>query len=90
MDKSPELQYVYNTLTQVLEKNDFVLEKRPFRPHLTLARKVIVKQGFDLGQVSREIEPILAPVGSIELMQSSRINGRLTYTSICTKALEVK
>jgi 2'-5' RNA ligase len=54
----------------------FVLERRRFSPHITLGRDVVTDVK------PRAITPFGETVGSIELMKSERIGGKLTYTAI--------
>ncbi len=51
----------------------FELESRPFRPHVTLARQIFEPVAIPSPPAFSEI------VRSVELMESTRINGRLTY-----------
>jgi 2'-5' RNA ligase len=64
-------------LTDQLVAAGFSLEKRKYSPHITLGREIV-------SDVSpRQIEPFGETVSQIDLMKSERINGKLTYTSIC-------
>jgi len=60
----------------------FEMDGRNYHPHVTLGREVVtdVKPW--------QIEPFSETVGSIELMKSERINGKLTYTSIYKRECE--
>jgi 2'-5' RNA ligase len=73
---TPQLTKLQGDLSQALENNGFILEKRRFSPHITIGRKVItdVKPW--------PIEPFSEVVERIDLMKSERIKGRLTYTAI--------
>lgn len=42
---SPELSRLQSQLARQLEQAGFALEKRPFQPHITLARRVILNPG---------------------------------------------
>ncbi|MCL1819101.1 MAG: RNA 2',3'-cyclic phosphodiesterase [Oscillospiraceae bacterium] len=63
-------------LTDKLNVAGFALEKREYKPHITLGREVVtdIKPWV--------IEPFNETIGTIDLMKSERINGKLTYTSI--------
>ena len=54
----------------------FEMDGRDYRPHITLGREVITDTE------PWPIEPFSETVTSIDLMQSERINGKLTYTAI--------
>jgi 2'-5' RNA ligase len=85
VDQSTNLSKVYNQLFGELTKAGFAIEKRDFKPHLTLGRKVILRGNFDKNQFSRTISPMSMEVDKISLMKSERINGRLAYTEIYAK-----
>ena len=69
-------------LTSGLCTHGFVLDNRKYSPHITLGREVVTDAK------PWQIEPFGEMVGSIELMKSERINGKLIYTEIYTKRTE--
>ncbi|HHT87920.1 MAG TPA: RNA 2',3'-cyclic phosphodiesterase [Clostridiales bacterium] len=75
-------------LSDQLRAVGFVLEKRDYTPHLTLARRVHFAKGFDVSEISRNIPVLMQKVGKVSLMKSERINGKLTYTEVYSAALE--
>lgn len=77
------LSAVYNQLCRSLKSSGFALENRDYKPHLTLARKVMLTS--DLKSVS--VPNITTKISRISLMKSERIRGELTYTEIYAKAL---
>lgn len=56
----------------------FSWEDHPFSPHVTLARQVRLSQMPDRAALLGQ--PFFAPVHSMSLMLSHRVDGRLTYT----------
>lgn len=60
----------------------FVMERRPYKPHITLVRKVSQHTGLGL-----RMPCVSMPVSSIVLMRSDRIDGRLTYTPVYRRIL---
>ena len=74
---------LYNHLSQGLKTAGFPIESRSFKPHLTLAREVILRPGAS----PEKPEPFTAQVTAMHLMKSERIGGKLTYTSIYEKKL---
>lgn len=60
----------------------FNIEKRKFKPHITIARQVISKEKIFLDPPRLSMN-----VARISLMQSSRISGKLCYTEIYGKDL---
>ncbi|MDY4976239.1 MAG: 2'-5' RNA ligase family protein, partial [Clostridia bacterium] len=77
-----ELEKIYGQLTKALIDRGFAIDVRPFKPHLTLGRQVVVKDGFDRYDFEKNLPKLRADVNRISLMKSERINGRLTYTEI--------
>ena len=57
----------------------FSLEKRAFRPHLTLGREVILEPGFQAKDYGKTLPPTRMQVTEIALMESRRVNGLLQY-----------
>ncbi len=58
----------------------FSLPQRDFRPHITLARRIVWKDGHSAS--SLRVKPAACNINSIHLMWSHRVQGRLVYTSI--------
>jgi 2'-5' RNA ligase len=63
-------------LTDKLIAAGFALEKREYKPHITLGREIVTDAA------PWQIEPFGETVTSIDLMKSERIDGKLTYTAI--------
>jgi 2'-5' RNA ligase len=81
--QNPALTGLYDHLAQGLKTAGFSIESRPFKPHLTLAREIILRSGIS----PEKPKPFAAQVEAMHLMKSERINGKLTYTSIYEKKL---
>lgn len=73
---SKPLLDLQRVLTDKLITAGFVLDRREYKPHITLGRKV------ETTAVPWQIEPFGETVSCIDLMKSERINGKLTYTAI--------
>ena len=58
----------------------FALERRRYSPHITLGREVLTDA------TPWKIELFGETVARIDLMKSERVQGKLTYTPIFTKA----
>lgn len=89
IEQNLDLERLQQTLSGRLANCGFpieALDKRPFTPHLTLARKAKSRRGLDLGTLAPP-EPIIAAVDKISLMKSERIDGRLTYTEVFRRML---
>ena len=78
--KNDELTNLQKTLLRELEYAGFELEKRKFRPHITLGRQIELKSHVPNGGLMGISVP--QSVRSIQLMQSERIAERLTYTPL--------
>ena len=71
-------------LHQSLRREGLRLEKRPYRPHLTLARRL-----RDRGEtVLTQPVPDAVPVRGISLMRSDRVEGKVRYTELYWRELE--
>lgn len=87
-EKNKTLMNIQRNLSDGLRKAGFNIEKRDFKPHLTLGREVMIHgSGKVFGSGELEKRPIKSEVGQISLMLSERINGKLTYTSLYEKPL---
>ena len=81
LGKSIELQHLYQSLEISLEKTGYQKEDRGYSPHITLAREVrIGDAAVDISKTSISSLPII--VNTISLMESARINNKLTYTAL--------
>jgi len=56
------------------------LERRRYSPHITLGREVVTEA------TPWKIAPFSEMISHMDLMQSERVQGKLTYTPIFTKA----
>lgn len=80
VEHNPTLVSIYNQLCLSLRAAGFPMEKRKFKPHLTLGRRVVFPD-FD-SRTWAELPPLRQRVDKISLMKSERIAGKLTYTEI--------
>ena len=78
------LRSVYDTLSDALRDAGFRLENRPYTPHLTLGREVVLQKGAAALPTVPETD---VKVNAITLMRSDRIQGKLTYTPVYRKML---
>ncbi len=80
---SPALSNMHKQLSTALATEGFVVEKREYKPHLTLAREAVLRG--DLNEV--DMPTIEVSVDRISLMKSEHIRGRLVYTEVFHKSL---
>ena len=78
VDPCPGLDALYRRLWAALERVGFTPERRPFKPHLTLARGVTGADGVDARTLGLSA-PVSVQVGHITLFESTRRDGRLRY-----------
>lgn len=85
LEDSPQLLEIYSRLEESLSENGFEREQRPYKPHITLGREVVLKEKSLLNyQIpSKEIK-----VEKIALVNSMRVKGRLIYIPIQTVDLK--
>lgn len=71
---------------QLLDKG-FKLDKREYKPHITIGRRVKLKDNLDIDGINEDISKISFKVDSISLMESTNIAGKLIYKVIYSKHL---
>lgn len=79
--ENPILESLQRTLTSRLRNAQFPVEQRRFTAHITLAREVTMEKELRT-RLSGPIQPIETVAHRISLMQSLRIDGRLTYREV--------
>lgn len=84
VDPCPALLDLQKRLHAELKERGFRLERRPYRPHLTLGRQVT-----GAGELSGYPAPrVTQRVKAFSLMESRRVDGKLTYTALYRRQLE--
>lgn len=86
-EETDELISVYKQLYNALSKAGFQLENREYKPHLTLGRRVVLQDCFEMNDFKNTIPEMRMKVEKISLMKSERLNGNLVYTEIYSKSL---
>ncbi len=81
--KSDSLSKLALQVQSALRDRGFNIEKRAFKPHITLARKLRTANPLII-----DIQNTTMPVSRVSLMKSERIGGRLIYTEIFGKTLK--
>ena len=77
IEPSPRLKQLAESLQSALRRRGFSVEKRPFRPHITLVRQLTAPRPPVL-----TVPPTAITVEKISLMESRRMAGRLVYTEV--------
>ncbi|MBQ7277437.1 MAG: RNA 2',3'-cyclic phosphodiesterase [Bacilli bacterium] len=80
--KNNNLNLIYNLLFEELTKKGFDIEDREYKPHITLAREVILDNDVYLDDLNLNVN-----VNKVSLMESKRINGKLEYVELYYKKL---
>ena len=75
LENSDKLKKLHDFLNIELDKAGIVSGSVKFSPHITLAREVVLSDGYH----GIEYEARNISVGEISVMESTRINGKLTY-----------
>lgn len=81
---SRELANLRGDLADSLRKEGFVLEARPFSPHLTLCRQFRPARSLDRQYLAQALGEVTFSAHTVELMRSDRLRGKPVYTSIAT------
>ena len=76
-----------NALRLECDKNGIGYDKKPFSPHLTLCRGAVFSGGYSASDFGGQATPLKKAVLSFELMESTRIGGRLVYKKIFSRKL---
>lgn len=79
--ENPILDSLQQTLATRLREAQFPVEQRRFSAHITIAREVKMTPE-QRSRLSGAIRPIETVAHRISLIESSRINGRLTYSEL--------
>ncbi len=91
VEKDTTLWRVQKELVKELkEAGFFEVDDREYRPHLTLGRRIIVKDDFNPKEFEENITPMQMEVSRISLMKSERLEGKLVYTEIYQVKLDNK
>lgn len=81
------LDKLYKALEDHLVSEGFQREERGYSPHITLSRETILKQGFDEQLKNIKVSSAEIGVSKISLMESVRVDGKLTYRAVYVKSI---
>lgn len=78
-----KLNRIYDIIEEGLEPLGFRREKRPFKPHITLGRRVVLNKPFNQLQYLKDVKIDHSfLLDKLVLMRSEEIMGKRTYTPI--------
>ena len=78
-----KLASIRESLIKELKKRNFSPDDKPFKPHLTLGRRVVGG-----GRIPENTAGLRQSVTSMELMLSERTNGKLIYTPLYSRKVD--
>ena len=85
--KAPRVLWeLQEQLLKELCRRGFSPDDKKFKPHLTLARQLVLRPGVSLNELSKVIAPCEFTAESMELMKSERVGGKLRYTKLYSRA----
>lgn len=79
---------INNKLCQSLVINGFELEDREYKPHITLGRKVKLKDSFNISELDDIVEKIKIGINKVDLMKSEFVNGKLIHSVVYSRLLK--
>lgn len=86
--ENDSLNKLYSSLQDALEIQGYSKELKKFVPHITLGREVSLNE--DLNKIKNQVNIDKAiSVSRISIMQTTRLNGKLTYVPLYEKNLEL-
>lgn len=77
LEDSKELSQYVKNLRRSLAEHGISFDKKAFKPHITLARKVQSHRTFDV-----HVDPVSMTAEGVSLMRSDRVNSRMRYTEL--------
>lgn len=87
IEKNDTLFNIQKKLHQNLTDKGFVLEEREYRPHITIGRKVELKDSFNTNELDDIVRKIEIDINKIDLMKSEFINGKLIHSILYSRWL---
>lgn len=88
LQREPRLTELQAEVERRLRAAGFELERRPFRPHMTLLRQAAFPPDFDLKAFSRELPLLHERVFRVSLMASDLSGPRPVYTELYCRELD--
>jgi 2'-5' RNA ligase len=79
------LEQVYHRFVNELCKLQFSIEIKNYNPHITLGRKVVIKDAISMDILTKHTLKTEIIVNEITLFESKRIDNELVYQELYTK-----
>lgn len=87
VEQNQVLSELNDFIVRELRTYEFKVDDKEFKPHLTLGREIVLKQGYVINEFAKLIPAMTMLVSEIGLMKSERIDGKLVYTKVYYKNL---
>lgn len=87
IENNDTLFKINRKLRQKLTDRGFKLEDREYKPHITIGRKVILKDDFDTGELDDAVRKIKIDINKVDLMKSEFLNGKLIHSLMYSRRL---
>ncbi len=75
-------------VVQLKEEGFFDIDDREYKPHITLGRRIKIRENVAVRDFEEEIRPLQIEVKKLSLMKSERKEGKLVYTELCSVKLD--
>ena len=85
--KNDQLETIVAELKETLNRFGFSLENKEYKPHITLAREVVLEEEFDLANYCQSITHKRVDVEKVCLMRSDRIDHQVVYKEVASRHL---
>lgn len=87
IEHSDPLFNIYNKLHQELMNKGFQLENREYKPHITIGRKVKLKDSFSTSELDNIVREMEIEIDKVDLMKSEFKNGKLIHSVLYSRPL---
>ncbi|KXZ39240.1 2'-5' RNA ligase [Alkalithermobacter thermoalcaliphilus JW-YL-7 = DSM 7308] len=84
--ETDKLNSLFKEVENVIYRKGFKKEDRPYSPHITIGREVILNRPLESIQNEVNITSVQFLVKELSLMESCRENGKLVYKTIYKKS----
>jgi 2'-5' RNA ligase len=87
VESKKTLTFVQRTVHEQLNEHKFHIDTRKFFPHITLGRNIHMNQNAERTLLDTAWQPVSINVNAIHLMESTHVEGILTYRSLYKHSL---
>jgi 2'-5' RNA ligase len=87
LELSKELELLSQTVQNACTQEGFLFDRRPYRPHFTIGRRIRLSDSFKRQPNSLAVPTIFMKCDRLSLMESLRIDGQLVYREIFGKTM---